>query len=75
MLAFALKEIPIYFRVFTFASGMISLIGFVLFYSGNYLGIGIGGMERVVSYTYTLWMILFGSYMLRRGLCYTKYSK
>ncbi len=62
---------------------LVSLSAFVLFSSEIYLGIGRGGMERLISYPFTVWMIAFGLYMTivrvkaaqRTALvCYTKYK-
>jgi hypothetical membrane protein len=65
LLAFALKKLHIAFRLYSAASGVVALIAFGLFYSQNYLGVGVGGMERVVSYSFTTWMVVFGIYMVR----------
>lgn len=54
-----------WFRVFTIACGVISLIALPLFYFQIYLGLGEGGMERVVAYPQTIWLIFFGLYMTR----------
>lgn len=62
VLAVALKDMNKLFRVYSSTTGLICLIAFTLFYFETYLGIGKGGMERVVSYGFTLWMIMFGVY-------------
>jgi hypothetical membrane protein len=63
VLALAITQARISFRIYTFASGFVSLVAFVLFVSGVYLGLGAGGMERIISYPQTIWLILFGTYM------------
>lgn len=63
VLALALKRVRRSFRAYTFASGVVTLVAFSLFYSGTNLGLGQGGMERLVSYPQTLWLTLFGLYM------------
>lgn len=63
MLGFALTQVRTVFRYYTVISGTVSLVAFVLFYTENYLGLGVGGMERLVSYPFALWMMLFGIYM------------
>lgn len=63
VLAFAITQARTSFRAYTFVSGMLSLIALVLFALGVYLGLGQGGIERVVSYPQTIWLILFGAYM------------
>lgn len=44
--------------------GIIVLIALVLFISHNYMGLGVGGMERLVAYPALLWAIAFGGYLL-----------
>jgi hypothetical membrane protein len=56
------------FRFFTIFIGVFSLTAFLLFTSGNYLGIGIGGMERLVAHPQTIWLIIFGYYVASRML-------
>lgn len=52
-------------RIYTISSGVIALMALGLFLSEYYLGLGVGGMERVVDYTQTIWMIVFGIFTLR----------
>jgi hypothetical membrane protein len=40
--------------------GGLGLLGTALFVSGRYLGLGIGGMERVAAYTLPIWLIMIG---------------
>lgn len=63
LLAASLRGIRTGFRIYTYASGVISIVAFVLFISGINFGLGDGGMERVISYPFTIWMMLFGAYM------------
>lgn len=51
------------FKIYTFISGAIPLIALVFFLEHQYLHIGQGGMERVVAYPQTLWLIIFGIYI------------
>ena len=60
------RPLPRWLSVLTIMSAVISLTAFALFLSEIYLGLGRGGMERVVSYTFTVWMIGFGTYILVR---------
>lgn len=53
------------FKIYTIVSGVITLAALILFVTKNYEGLGRGGMERVVSYPQTLWLIMFGIYMSR----------
>jgi hypothetical membrane protein len=54
--------IPRLLRCYTFASGFIALTALILFYTQHYSGLGIGGMERLVAYPQTIWLIVFGVY-------------
>lgn len=58
-------DIPKSLRLYTVASGAISLLALGLLLSGHYLGLGEGGMERVVAYPQTVWLVVFGLYMSR----------
>ena len=55
-------DIPESLRYYTLSSGVVSLSAFVLFITHNYLGIGIGGMERLTAHPQTIWLIVFGIY-------------
>jgi hypothetical membrane protein len=44
--------------------GCVSLVALVLFASGFYLGLGKGGMERMIAYPALLWTIGFGSHLI-----------
>jgi len=55
--------IPRLLRYYTFISGVLALIALAFFYSQHYLGLGIGGMERLVAYPQTFWLIAFGLYI------------
>ena len=43
--------------------GALSLVALVLFGSGTYLGLGKGGMERMIAYPTLLWAVGFGGYL------------
>jgi hypothetical membrane protein len=62
ILGFAL-DLPKWMKIYAITSGVISLIAFGLFATHHYLGLGIGGMERIVAHPQTLWLIIFGIYM------------
>ena len=55
-------SIPKSLRIYTFLSGALALTALGLFLNHNYLGLGEGGMERVVAYPQTVWLIVFGIY-------------
>jgi hypothetical membrane protein len=40
--------------------GIVGLLATALFITGQYLGLGIGGMERIAAYPLPLWLILVG---------------
>lgn len=56
-------DMPKLLRFYTLASGFISLTAFGFFITHHYLGLGIGGMERLVANLQTIWLIVFGIYM------------
>lgn len=63
ILGLALSDVRPAFRLYTFLSGVISLSALWLLVIHQYLGIGLGGMERLAAYPQTIWLILFGLYM------------
>ena len=50
--------------IYTVSTGLIALIALGLYASSHYLGLGAGGIERVVAYPQTIWMIVVGIYFL-----------
>jgi hypothetical membrane protein len=68
ILGFALTRLPPLLRIYTVLSGAVGLAALALFMTQTYEGIGIGGMERAASYPLTIWMMVFGSYLLLRRL-------
>lgn len=63
LLVLAIKQARRSFRIYTFISGIVSLVALGLFLNHIDLGLGRGTMERIVSYPQTGWLILFGLYM------------
>ena len=49
---------------FSVLLGTLSLVALVLFGSGTYLGLGKGGMERMIAYPTLLWGVGFGGYLI-----------
>jgi hypothetical membrane protein len=45
----------------TIASGTLGLAALILFITHNYGPLGLGGMERLVAYPQTIWMIIYGT--------------
>ena len=62
-------------RFYSILSGVVSLIALVFFTSHHYLGIGIGGMERITAYPQTVWLFVFGVYMSKNHLAKTRPTK
>lgn len=60
----SLKRLPVWLRSYSVISGVIGLLALGFFTTSTYLGIGLGGMERIVSYPLTIWMIGLGLYLL-----------
>lgn len=54
---------PGWLKTYSVITGIITLSALLLFVIDIYLGIGIGGMERLVSYLQAIWMIVFGLYI------------
>ena len=46
--------------VYSIVSGVVGLVATALFITDHYLGLGIGGMERVAAYPLPLWLSLVG---------------
>lgn len=53
------------FAIFSIVSGVVGLVSTALFITDHYLGLGIGGMERVAAYPLPLWLIVAGISFLR----------
>ncbi len=52
---------------FSLVTGTLGMVATLLFVSGHFLGIGLGGMERVAAYPMTVWQIVMGVALLRDG--------
>jgi hypothetical membrane protein len=46
--------------IYSIFSGVVGLVATALFITDHYLGLGIGGMERVAAYPLPLWLIVAG---------------
>ena len=60
-------KMPAILRWYFFLSGVMALLGLAAYASGHYLGLGEGGMERVVAYPQTVCLVVIGCY-LTKGL-------
>jgi hypothetical membrane protein len=58
-------RLPSWLRWYSIASGGLALVALVLFLTHNRLFLGLGGMERVVAYPQTVWLIVVGAHLLR----------
>lgn len=54
------------FSFFSVILGLVSLVALVLYGDGAYLGLGQGGMERMIAYPELLWVVGFGGYLMAR---------
>jgi hypothetical membrane protein len=63
VLDFAL-EVPVAMRLFTWLTGTVALLSLIFYASGHFLGLGEGGIERMVAYPQTIWLIVLGTYLL-----------
>ncbi len=52
------------FNYFSVALGILTVIALVFYVPGIYLGLGAGGMERLVAYPVLFWGIGLGAYMM-----------
>ncbi len=60
-------NLPAPLRLYSYLSGALALIALGCFVRGQYLRLGEGGMERVVAYPQTAWLIVIGLYLLTAG--------
>jgi hypothetical membrane protein len=58
---------PVVLRLYSFLSGTLAILALVSYSSGHYLGLGEGGIERVVAYPQTVWLIVIGLFLLIRS--------
>lgn len=52
---------------FSIFAGTLGMLATLLFVTGQFMGIGLGGMERVAAYPMTVWQIVAGIALLRRA--------
>jgi hypothetical membrane protein len=60
--AYRLTRSP--FGYFSLVLGAIALVSLLLFVSGRFLGLGVGGMERMIVYPIDIWLIVLGGYLM-----------
>jgi len=54
-------------RLLSLTLGAIALAALTFYASSHYLGLGEGGIERVVAYPQTVWLIFLGGYLLTKS--------
>jgi hypothetical membrane protein len=59
--SFRVMKLP--FSLISIFLGMMSLFALVLFAAQQYLGLGVGGMERMIVYPVLMWAIGFSGYL------------
>jgi hypothetical membrane protein len=52
------------FNIIVILLGLTSLLAMILFMGNIYLGLGVGGMERMIVYPILIWMIGFGGFLI-----------
>ncbi len=65
ILSYKLQKPPLSY--FSVALGMMAILALVLTGSRTYLGLGPGGMERMIAYPALLWVVGFGGHLI--GYC------
>jgi hypothetical membrane protein len=53
------------YRAFSILCGLVSLVALALFISKDYVGLGVGGMERLIVAPTLLWSIVVGIHLAR----------
>jgi hypothetical membrane protein len=57
-------RLPLALRAFSLFFGVLALAALVAYESSHFVGLGHGGLERVVAYPQTIWVIVIGTYTL-----------
>ena len=60
--AYRLEKAPL--NYISVIMGITALVALALFATGNFLGLGKGGMERMIAYPIVLWAIAFGGHVI-----------
>ena len=66
IMSYKLQKPPLSF--FSIILGAFSLVALILFMSGVFLGLGVGGMERMITYPILLWSIGFSGQLLSKSV-------
>ncbi len=70
LLVFKVAKPP--FSYFSMATGIITLVAIVLYGTDTYLGLGQGGMERMIVYPVLIGGLAFGGYLMAIGDAYLR---
>lgn len=62
----AAPMMPAGLRLYSFLSGTLAVLALVSYSGSHYLGLGEGGIERVVAYPQVVWLIVIGIFLLIR---------
>lgn len=62
IMSYKLQKPPLSY--FSFLLGALSIVALVLFGSSTYLGLGKGGMERMIAYPALLWAVGFSGHLI-----------
>ena len=64
---YSFRFLPSILRHFSVVMGVITLVALVLYGSGVYLGLGLGGMERMIAYPVLFWGLAFAGCLLAQN--------
>jgi len=62
ILSYKLLKYP--FNIIVIFLGLTSVLALIFFIRNIYLGLGVGGMERIIVYPILIWMIGFGGFLI-----------
>jgi len=65
IIAYIIQGSPM--KYFSIIAGIVTLIALALYISGIYLGLGFGGMERMIVYPVMIWSLAFSGYLMGLG--------
>jgi len=60
------RRLPGWLRTYGLIFGSLALVALIFYLLHNYLGIGLGSLERVVAYPQTVWLILMGLHLAKK---------
>jgi len=62
LVSYGVQKSPL--KYFSIVAGVATLASLVLFMTGVYLGLGIGGMERMIVYPVMVWSLAFSGHLM-----------